>query len=173
MVAPEREKPGMSAIAWAAPTPSGVAPGHAAGDALVALAFLWGRRPAPQPLGAVEHEAVEDQEERGRAGGREEVAQRVLEQQAEEPGRDGADDEQPAQPGVAVVADLAVAQRAPETAQDARPVAPEEGQQDEGRGQMGGHEERDEERVVLMDVPAEQLREDHAVAEAGDRGTAR
>ena len=42
-------------------------------------------------------------------------------------------------------------------------------EQHERRRQMRGDEERDEERVVLVDVPAEQARQDHAVAEARDR----
>ena len=42
-------------------------------------------------------------------------------------------------------------------------------EQDERRRQVRGDEERDEVVVVLLDVPAEQPRQDHAVAEARDR----
>ena len=45
---------------------------------------------------------------------------------------------------------------------------PEEAEQHECRRQVRGDEERDEERVVLVDVPAQQLRQDHAVPEARD-----
>ena len=86
----------------------------------------------------------------------EQVAQRVLEQQAEQAGRHRADHEQPAEPGVGVVADLAVAQRAAEAREDPHPVAPEEAEQHERRGQVGGDQEGEEEVVVLVDVPAEQ-----------------
>ena len=41
-------------------------------------------------------------------------------------------------------------------------------EQDERGRQVGRDEERDEVAVVLVDVPAEQLRQDHAVAEARD-----
>ena len=94
--------------------------------------------------------------------------QRVFEQEAEQPGGNRADDQEPAEAGVVVVADLPGAQRAPEPAHDAHPVAPEERQQHERRCEVRRDQERDEEVVVLVDVPAEQAREDHAVAEAGD-----
>ena len=65
--------------------------------------------------------------------------------------------------------DLAVAQRAHDALHDAHPVAPEEAEQHDRRGEMGGDEEGDEVRVVLVDVPAEQPRQDHAMAETRDR----
>ena len=45
----------------------------------------------------------------------------------------------------------------------------EETEQDERGGEMRRDEEGQEVLVVLVDVPAEQLRQDHAVAEARDR----
>jgi len=58
---------------------------------------------------------------------------------------------------------------AAEAAQDPDPVAPEEAEQHDRRREVRRDEKGDEERVVLADVPAEELRRDHAVAEARDR----
>ncbi len=65
--------------------------------------------------------------------------------------------------------DAAVAQRAAEPLHDPHPVAPEEPEQHERRREVGRDEEGEEVLVVLVDVPAEQLRQDHAVPEARDR----
>jgi hypothetical protein len=73
-------------------------------------------------------------------------------------------------PGVGVVcADLSVAQRAAEAADDARPVAREESEQHESSRQVGRDQEGQEVVVVLMDVPPEDARQHHAVTEARDR----
>ena len=63
----------------------------------------------------------------------------------------------------------AVAQAPAEPGEDPHPVAPEEEEQHDRRREVGRDEEGDEVIVVLVDVPAEQLREDHAVPEARDR----
>src|SRR5262249_6573874 len=47
--------------------------------------------------------------------------------------------------------------------------APEEDEQHDGRGEVGGDQERQEVLVVLVDVPAEETREDDAVPETRDR----
>ncbi len=88
-------------------------------DALVGVAEVVARaRRAPaQPLEGEQRDAVDDQEGRGDRRRGEQFAQRVLQQQADDPRRDRADDEQPPQARVGVVlADLAHLQRA----QDAR-----------------------------------------------------
>ena len=175
IVAPEREKPGMSASACAAPIAERLAPADALGDArsgspgVVAL-----RRAAAQPLGAVEQHAVEHQEDRRRRGRRRTPCAAGARAQPEDPGRDRADDEQPAELRVGVVGrDLAVAQRAAEAAHDPHPVAPEEAEQDERGREVGRDQEGEEVVVVLVDVPAEQPRQDHGVARGSRSGTAR
>ena len=102
IVAPEREKPGISAIACAAPTKNATTPGNGASDARVVVHLGDGCAPAQQ-LGAVEQHAVERQEDRSRGGRGEDLAQRVLQRQAENAGGDRADDQQPAELGVGVV----------------------------------------------------------------------
>ena len=78
--------------------------------------------------------------------------------------------EQPAQARVGVIgADLTHLQRAAEPLHDFDPVAQEEEQQHDRRGEVRGHEEGQEVLVVLVDVPAEQARQHDAVAEARDR----
>src|SRR5438270_11715698 len=146
----------------------GAAPADLARDPRVVVARGL-RRPATQELRAVEQEAVQDQEEGGRARGGEDMPELVLEQEAEDPGRDRPDDEQPAQLRVHVVgSDLALAEAAAEAAHDPHPVAPEEAEQDDRRREVGRDEEGEEVRVVLVDVPAQEARQDDAVAEARD-----
>ena len=64
IVAPDREKPGISASACADPTPDRFLPADALDDPLVRVALLLDRRAPPQQLGAVEEEAICDQEQR-------------------------------------------------------------------------------------------------------------
>jgi hypothetical protein len=136
-----------------------------------------GRPPTPHaraaPAPALEDEqqdAVGGQEDRGGRRRREQAAQRVLEQQPEDAGRDRADDEQPAQPGVAVAGgDLAVAQRAPQPGEDPPPLGEEHREEHHGGGEVRRDEEGQEVIVVLMDVPAEQPGQDDGVAKARDR----
>ena len=85
------------------------------------------------------------------------------------PGRDGADDEQPAEPRVAVVADLAVAQRAPEARAGCAPSrARRTPSSTSAVARCVATRNVTKNGVVLVDVPAEQARQDHAVAEARD-----
>ena len=123
IVTPEREMPGISASAWAAPTPTAWRQVTRVGDpvVVVGLALAALRGAAAQPLGAEQQQAVDEQEDRRRVGGGEHLAQRVLEQQAEDAGRNRPDDEQPAEPGVRI-GDLTVAQRAAEAPEDPDPV---------------------------------------------------
>jgi hypothetical protein len=94
----------------------------------------------------------------------------VLECQPQYPGRDRADHDHPGEAGIAVLSgDAAITQRATEATEDPHPVLEEEEEKHRGGGAVGGDEEGEEVFVVLMDVPAEQLRCDHRVAEAGDR----
>ena len=80
------------------------------------------------------------------------------------------DDEQPAEAGVGVVAGISRARSERASPRTIRiQSAPEEPEQDERRRQVGRHEEGEEEVVVLVDVPAEQPRQDHAVPERRDR----
>ena len=76
------------------------------------------------------------------------------------------------QPSFASVSSGAISrsrERPAEALDDPHPVAPEEAEQDERGGEVGRDEEGDVVRVVLVDVPAEELRQDHRVAEARDR----
>ena len=151
-------------------------PAGALGDVAVAVGVAVGlaRCAPPQPLGAVEHDAVQDQEERRRLGRREHRLQLVLQQQPEDAGRDRADDDQPAQPAVGVLGrDLALGERPPHARDDAHPVAPEEPEQHDRRRQVRRHEEGDEVVVVLVDVPPEHARRDRRSDPGSRSGTAR
>ena len=164
--------PGISAAAWAVPIAAAWRRVIAAGDPRigVALAVAGFGAPAAQPLEGEQQDAVEDQEE-GRGLGRgEEGAQRVLEGEAEDAGRDRPDHQQPAEPRVVVaLADATVADRAAEALEDPHPVGEEVEEEDDRGGAVGGDQEDEEVVVVLVDVPAEEARDDHPVAEAGDR----
>ena len=87
------------------------------------------------------------------------------------PGRDRADDEQPAEARVAVAGrDLPVAQRAAEAARRSAPSrSRKKPKQDERGRQVRRDQEGQEVVVVLVDVPAEQPRQDDGVPEARDR----
>src|SRR5581483_12516624 len=95
------------------------------------VVLLRSRRAPPQRLGAEEEQAVEREEDARVLRRGEELAEVVLQRQSEDPGRDRADDEQPAELRVAVGADLTVAQRTAEPLDDPDPVAPEEAEQHE------------------------------------------
>jgi hypothetical protein len=128
------------------------------------------RGPPAEALEQEEKDPVEDQERGGRGGRGEQRPKGVLEQEPQGARRDGADDEQPAEAGVGVSgSDLPVTQRPSQAAEDPRPVVTEDQQEHQGGRHVGGDQEGEEVVVVLMDVPAEQAREDHPVAQAGDR----
>ena len=171
IVIPEREIPGISAAAWAVPIASAclklIFAMRRVGVPFVVAGL---RRAAAEALEEQQQDAVEGEEDRRRLGRGEEVAQLVLERQAEDPGRDRADDDHPAEPGVGVAGPIgAPAQRAAEPAEDPLPVVEEEEEEDDRRGAVGGDQEGEEEFVVLVDVPAEQRGAITRVAEAGDR----
>ncbi len=130
----------------------------ALGDARVGVAqVVAGLRGAlAQPLEHEQGDPVDDQEGRGDGGGGEQFAQRFLQQQPEEPRGDGADHEQPPEPGVDVVlADLALPQRAQDAPDDLDPVTQEEQQQHDRGGEVGRNQEREEVGGGLVDVPAQ------------------
>src|SRR6266550_7275659 len=141
---------------------------HLPSDSLVIVLVRLRRSPA-ESLRAEEKDPVEHQEERRGLWRCEQSAKGMLEEEAENSRRDRADDEEPAELRIPVLGvDTAVAQAAPEPAQDPHPVAPEEAEQNDRGRQMSRDEEGDEVIVVLVDVPAEQAREDDAVPEARD-----
>ena len=169
MVAPEREKPGISASACAAPTPNACGKLTCRAIRVSSSAAVWGarRRSASAPKSMSPLRTRKNDADCAEA---KTLAQSVLEKQAEDAGGDRADDEQPAELRVRVVrSDPAVAKAPADPPQDPHPVSPEEDEQDDCGRQVRGHEEGDEVVVVLMDVPAQKLREDDAVSEARDR----
>ncbi len=130
IVAPDRENPGINASACAAPTPSAdrneiVSATRASASASSPSGTTGARRrstsaPASRNPFRVRKIAAD-------CGRREDLPQRVLQQQPEDARRDRAHDQEPAELRVDVVGgDLAPCERAPETAHDAHPVAPEE-----------------------------------------------
>ena len=158
----------MSAIACAAPTVNVCHQPTFRAIRASSSSVGLGRAP-PQRLGAEEDHAVEREEDARVLRRGEELPQPVLQQQAEDPGRDRGDDDQPAELRIGVVgADLAVAERASDPFDDPHPVAPEEPEEHERRREMGRDEEAQEVLLVLVDVPAEEAREDDAVPEARD-----
>ena len=83
----------------------------------------------------------------------------MLEQQAEEAGRNRPRHEQPAELRIGVVgADATVTETSPHPPEDPHPVLEEEEEQHDRRRQVSGDEEGDEVVVVLVDVPPEELR---------------
>src|SRR5262249_7192927 len=120
-------------------------------------------------LGAEENQAVEREEDARVLRRGEELPEGVLQRQAEQPGRDRPDDEQPAEPRVEVGADVAVAERTAEPLDDPHPVPPEEADENERRREMRRDEEAEEVRLVLVDVPPDEPREDDAMSEARNR----
>ena len=128
---------------------------------------------APEPLGGEQHAAVDDQEDRRELGLGRDRAQVVLERDAEDPGGNARDDDQPRQTlGAGLYP--ARGERVKEGADDPHPFAPIEVQQPERAADVEHHHERQPEgflfglRVNQL-VPAEQRREQDRVPEARDR----
>src|SRR5581483_7939542 len=145
-----------------------VAPSHRARDAGVVVGIGHGRPPAEQ-LRPVEEEPVERQEDRRVLRRPEEVAQLVLQREAEDARGDRADDEQLPELRVGVAGrDLTIPERPAEAFADPPPVAPEEPEQDDCRREMRRDEEGEEVRILLVNVPTDELRKDDAMAEARD-----
>jgi hypothetical protein len=76
--------------------------------------------PAADPLAEEEDDAVDDEEGRGRERPGKDDPERVLEEQSDEPGRDGRHDEQPAEALVGRL-DAACPHRRDQAADDPRP----------------------------------------------------
>ena len=172
IVAPEREKPGISASAWAAPIAERSAPARPAWrSARRRRSSVCGARRRRQ-LGAVEEEPVQHQEDRRATRARRSTWRSLCSSsQAEDAGWDRPDDRaarrawRRCRPG-----SIPRSRRLrPRPLTIRTQSLPEEAEQDERGGEVRRDEEGEEVRVVLVDVPAEQARQDHAVAEARDR----
>src|SRR6185312_15366112 len=131
-------------------------PAHRREQALAAL--------ATQALGGEQHDAVDDEERRRDDGGAEQAPQELLEGEAQHRRRNGGDDDEPQEPPLG--APLLERADAEERQREAQPVAPEIRQQRRRRAQMQHHQERQEGRGMLVDVPADQLRQDHGMPQA-------
>ena len=132
--------------------------------------LLSARRASAEVLGSEQNQAV-DGEERSRGRGvSEERAQLVLEEQANETCGDRADDEEPREPRVRiVVTDLAVPETSAEPLDDPCPFPEEEDEEHDRGREVRRHEEGEEIGLVLVQVPTEELRQDHGVTKARDR----
>jgi hypothetical protein len=86
--------------------------GEPEGDAVPDGQLVQFALPGAHPVGPVEDQGEGDQRDGDDAQVAEGGLDAVLEQQPEDPDRDGAGDDQPAHPGVGVAAQLAVAERA-------------------------------------------------------------
>ena len=140
MLAPDRDRPGISASAWAVPIPTASRKLRLRAITSSELDALprADRGPTPERLGAEQHQPVDEEEDRGGLGRGEESSQRVLEQQAEQPRGNRPDDEQPAELCAGVVrGDVAVAKRATEAFQDPNPVLEEEEKEDDAPSRSG------------------------------------
>ncbi len=179
IVTPSRLMPATSAVDWAAPTRT---PRDTPSCPARAPRRPW-RPPGPpvraparddgtaQPRTA--DQPVDHQEDRRHFRLRGQRAQLVLEREADDARRDARDDDQPRHPLVDRLG-AAGRQRVEERADDFDPVAPVEDQQAERAADVQHHDEREPERLgfglqLHEVVPAEQRREQHRVAEAGDR----
>jgi hypothetical protein len=186
MVTPERLMPGSSARICAPPTiaacfqPS-LPVIRRSETSSVGAEFVDGRVPGPaasaaaalQPLGAVEHQAVEGEEGRRDLGGSQRVLEHLVQGEPDQADRDGGHDQQPGQLLVHGL-DPALDDGADQAADDPHPVAPEVDDQRQRGGQVqadqhvqvGGAGGGDVE--VPLPGAADQGGHQDAVAEAGD-----
>ena len=175
MVTPDREIPGSSAAAWKMPDHAGarVAEVLDGAEALLpartALRSAAARLLAPaQHLGAAEDGAVDDQEDRRRAGMREQRLQRVLEEEPDHGGRDGADHEQVGEPLIGRLD--ASSHRGPEEADDdPPPLVPVQDDQRHPGPEVEKREEGHEALGGRVDPQVEEGGDHHGVAERGHR----
>ena len=136
--------------------------------------FGRGHLPPAEPFTAEQDQAVDGQEHRGdhRLGQR--SLHRVLQQRADDADRDRGQDDHPGQLLVHRL-DPAVPDRGQEPAGDPQPVPPEIDDHGDGRGHMQADDEGQIRRVrcgdaqILRPAPADQRRDEHAVAETGHR----
>ena len=132
--------------------------------------LAFGRCLAAQELDSQQDGAIERERDGDDQSRRKDGFEGVLEEETQHAGRDGADDQQPAELGVGVVgADLALCQRAGEAAGDLQPVAPKEAEQDERRRQVRQHEERQEGITAPVDRPVEDRRDEDRVPQTRNR----
>ena len=132
--------------------------------------LAFGRGLAAQELDSQQDGAIERERDGDDRSRRKDGFEGVLEEETQDAGRDGADDQQPAELGVGVVgADLALRQRARRGRRRSSPVAPEEAEQDERRRQMRQHEERQEGIAAPVDRPVQDRRDEDRVPEARNR----
>ncbi len=130
-------------------------------------------------LAAVQDEAVDDEEHRGQDRLAEQDPEGVLGDQADQPDRDGGQDDHPGQglvpgrdPGVPP---LPVRQRGEEAADDPDPVPPEVDQQRDRGGHVHAHDEGQVGGLgpghvqVAGPAPPDQRRDQHVVPQAGHR----
>ncbi|CQR29092.1 hypothetical protein THICB1_150074 [Thiomonas arsenitoxydans] len=129
--------------------------------------FRQGDQPAPmlECIAAQQQQAIEHQRNRREGEAAEQRLDLVRQQQAEQPGWNGARHDQPEQTGVGVGRLAASAQ--PATDQP-RPVAPEIDQQRGGRAQMQHHDEGQKPVCRAVDGPMKQGRNQNAVPQAGN-----
>jgi len=123
----------------------------------------------PQAFCREQDQPVEDQEGRRGQRGCEQCPDGFLQHQSKDPGRNRSNDEQPAELRVGVRrANFPVPDGSAETLEDLDPVFEKKEEQHDGGGQVGGDEERQKRGRVLVQIPAEKLRKDHAVTQAGN-----
>ena len=170
IVAPEREKPGDQRERLGGADADRVAPADLRAIR-VSSSSVGLRRAAPQQLGAEEQHAVQRRGRTPPTSPRRTRLRSLCSSSEPEDARPGSSRRRAAsrasrrcRPGRC--RGRAASGRALD---DPHPVAPEEPEQDERGREVRRDEEGDEVLVVLVDVPAEELRQDHAVAEARDR----
>ncbi len=128
-------------------------------------------------LAAVQDQAVDDEEHPGQDRLAEQDPEGVLGDQADQPDRDGGQDDHPGQPLVPGrdprVPPLPVAQRGEEAADDPDPVPPEVDQQRDRGGHVHAHDEGQVRGLgpghvqVAGPAPPDQRRDQHVVPQAG------
>ncbi len=153
MVTPDREMPGMSAVHCQRPII------RALGGAEVAAPL--------QPLAGEEDETVDDEKDGGDGRNAEQAAQKLVEGKADDGGRDRRDDDEAEQ--AQLVGTRPLGRPAENREQELDPVAPEIDEERRRGAEMEDDEEGQEARRLLIDLPAQEGREDDRVTEAADR----
>ena len=120
-----------------------------------------------QPLAEQQQRGVDDQE-RCRDGGRtEQAAEEVFQHEADDHRGDRGDDDQPED--ATRFGDLVSIGQAEDADRQRPPVVPEIAEQRRGGAEMQHHQEGQERRRVLVQVPVQQRGQHDGVAEAADR----
>ncbi len=132
-------------------------------------AFVFeGDRAAPHALADEHDDAVDDQEGRGGSRVSEEALYLLLEQDADQAGRHRSGDQPPAEALVRGAVHAAVDQAANHGLDDGDPVPPEVNEQCRSGADVQQDDECEERWVGLVEVPAEQLREDDRMTQTAD-----